>query len=128
MIVRAGSRLSSAHEFCAQLFRAAPILSALFGDVAAEGRHVLMQLAIHHESTVASQQMRIGRGRKLAGFIRVTQQDFPCGERLPIAVFIELALARSAAPLRALEIRVSEAIFVAGVCPRWTSSCLACGE
>jgi hypothetical protein len=80
---------------------------------------ILMQLAIDHEGSVGSEQMRHRSYGKFAGLVRVAEQKFAGRERCPgLAIGQQLALSGLGAALDAEVVGIAEAIGEAEVLPR----------
>ena len=110
-----GAVAPAADELGGELLLAAGVVAAQFVEVGAEGGDVFVQLAIDHEAAVTGEQVGHRRDRKFAGFVGIAEEEFAGGERYPVALFGQFALAGLAVALDAFEIGIAEAVGVAEV-------------
>lgn len=85
----------------------------------AEGREILMQLAVDHERPIGSEQMRHGRDGEFAGLIRVAEKEFAGCKRSPgFPVVEKLSLPRLRVAFDAKVLRIAETVSKAKVLAR----------
>ena len=82
------------HKLGGKPFFSAGIMLSFFFQVPPKRCYILVQFAINQERTVAAQEMRNRRYGKLSPLIGITQQELSRSQRLPVSIFVELALSR----------------------------------
>ena len=105
-----GSIAPSTDKLGGQFFFSAGVKRRLFVEEGAEGREILMKLAVDHEGAVAGEKMGHGSYGQFARLVGVAEQQLSCGEGRPGAIVEQLALPWLGAALDAEIFGVAKAV------------------